>query len=82
MLGTGVRSGERGMSQARRRHRSRTTRLPHLDLPTTVVDQVDENGTDDGTEDGHDSLDRTVLVELTGGDAALAVTIRRDFVDV
>jgi CheY-like chemotaxis protein/HPt (histidine-containing phosphotransfer) domain-containing protein len=61
--------------------------LPHLDLTTSVVDRVDEDGTDDGTEngaaDGNDGpLDRTVLVELTGGDAALALTILRDFVEV
>jgi HPt (histidine-containing phosphotransfer) domain-containing protein len=52
--------------------------LPHLDLPT-VVDQVDDDDTDD---EGDGPLDRTVLVEMTGGDAALANTILRDFVDV
>jgi signal transduction histidine kinase/CheY-like chemotaxis protein/HPt (histidine-containing phosphotransfer) domain-containing protein len=52
--------------------------LPHLALPTTVVNQVADDETDD---DGDGPLDRTVLAELTGGDRALADTILRDFVD-
>jgi signal transduction histidine kinase/CheY-like chemotaxis protein/HPt (histidine-containing phosphotransfer) domain-containing protein len=49
--------------------------LPHLDLAPLAVDDAESEP--DDRRDG--VLDRSVLDELTGGDAALAASVLRDF---
>jgi signal transduction histidine kinase/CheY-like chemotaxis protein/HPt (histidine-containing phosphotransfer) domain-containing protein len=53
--------------------------LPHVELPP-AVDEVEPEGGAEGAPGDDAVLDRTVLDELTGGDAALAASILVDFV--